>query len=542
MNENNNILQQMRTTFEELEKRIKAMERSIGINAQVTALVSYMQEVKSYLEQFEEEYSLHLTEFSEHTTDYNTFKQSTQNSINANNTTDNNQSLLINNLSTSVTQLQTSILSLNQKVTSLEQSQGGEVENTDYEKLYLNLYTSKEKIYLPRISIFGDISHMVDVKISINLTRTSETNSTALTYSAYINGTKQGDYDISCEAGKTVTVEFAHKFTNNNLLNYFDFVINNSSNSNVNYVEVIAKGKNVKIYSIMAKKMSICCFSDKYYITNQEELGKLKFCEIEKSQLDNFQEYLTEIDKLSLNSYPTKVEIIPITKKNSQTGLLEKNTSFSSNGLAGFVNSSPNVSGFYMCDYNSNTFSKKIGYAYTVGMFDCAPYTDKLEGATVCIPLIDEKSCIIFEQKSTDTANQLKLNDTKVQNVISASLVKDNSLGYSSTTGGLKGIITIDNTAMVSYYPSRNSTYKVDIAKGKNATAYLQPNGNINVYISTNKVVKKYVLCLDPITNQYQLQGETNEFVGITSYEELYDNKALVYTYDNYEIIENQEF
>lgn len=542
MNENNNILQQMRTTFEELEKRIKSLERATTANAQVVALNSCITEIKTLLEDFEQKYEAHISEYNSHIQEFDTFKTQIENGLESNINVDNNQSLLINNTLTSLNQLRTTISSLNQKVTSLEQSQGGEVESTDYEKLYLNLCTLKDKMYLPRISIFGDISHMIDVQISINLTRSSQTNSTALTYSAYINGTKHGDYNISCELGATTTVEFTHKFTNNNTLNYFDFVINNANKSQINFVEVVVKGKNVKIYSIMSKKMSICCFSNKYYIVSQDELGKVKFCEIEKSQLDNYQEYLTEIDKFNINSYPTKFDIIPITKKTSQ-GTLENDLSISTNGLIAVGNTSDPISGFYLYTYSGDQFSKKTGYTILSNNFDSVPYTENLEGMSSVIPLTENNGVIIFELKQTGNISYtLKLNNEKVDKSLSATFVRDNSLGYASTCGGVKGILVTDENTMITYYPCREATYKVDIAKGKNTTAYIQPNGNINVYISTNKVVKKYVLCLDPTTNKYQLQGETKEFVGITSYEELYDNKALVYTYDDYKIIDNQEF
>ena len=65
---------------------------------------------------------------------------------------------------------------------------------------------------------------------------------------------------------------------------------------------------------------------------------------------------------------------------------------------------------------------------------------------------------------------------------------------------------------------------------------------NINVYINRFCNVYKYVLQKNTTTNQYELQGLAKVFQGITGYEELYDNKAVVYMFDEHKIVTNQEF
>ena len=87
------------------------------------------------------------------------------------------------------------------------------------------------------------------------------------------------------------------------------------------------------------------------------------------------------------------------------------------------------------------------------------------------------------------------------------------------------------------FFPSIISTYMVEIADGKNVTAYYQTNGNINVYINRGMNVYKYVLELNSETNQYELSSLVTTIEGITRYEELYDGKYLVYRNTQWEIV-----
>ena len=88
------------------------------------------------------------------------------------------------------------------------------------------------------------------------------------------------------------------------------------------------------------------------------------------------------------------------------------------------------------------------------------------------------------------------------------------------------------------FYPQYNSSYKVDIAKGFDATAYYQRSDNtINVYINRDNNVYKYVLQKNSQTNQYEVGSQVTTFENISRYEELYDGKYIVYRGTDYEII-----
>lgn len=100
---------------------------------------------------------------------------------------------------------------------------------------------------------------------------------------------------------------------------------------------------------------------------------------------------------------------------------------------------------------------------------------------------------------------------TSIQNQISGSWlfathICDNNRYYGQETKTLSQITFIakhENGYM--YYIHSKSNYILKIAKGEFATAYYQPNGNINVYINKeDNTTEKYVLSLNETTGQFE--------------------------------------
>ena len=548
MNENNNILQQMRTTFEELEKRIKAMERSIGINAQVTALVSYMQEVKSYLEQFEEEYSSHLTEFSEHTTDYNTFKQSTQNSINANNTTDNNQSLLINNLSTQMEQLSSQIITLDTKIQELEQSalEGG--ETSDCVKLLFNLTAKNSIEYGPRIYIIDVNKGLNKLNITVYGTFTSDTTiTTPLVVDLYFGTTILKSKTLEIKHGENFECAFSHNFVSTNTSDYVYLVFNNATGTIFDYVEAFISGPGVSLLSYSDHNTNFYCFDNKYYVVDNSEKDNTKFAIIDKTNLNNLETSYTTVAK-NTSDDETRIysKCLPQTKLNTDDNTLEIDTSLSSNGifLQGYlINNNTHT---YMFGYSqsSQTLSRKWGRSDICGSGDALPYLTDSAGLTVSDIILkyNEAGCYCTSGSQILSSQDIKFNGTKIKSSFAISLVRNNKIRVGDNVPTFAGFLITDIYGNITYYPTFNSTYKLSIAKGKNVSAYMQSNGNINVYVNRYCNVYKYVLQKNTSTGQYELSGLANTFQGITGYEEIYDNKAIGYVYNEHKILTNQEF
>ena len=128
----------------------------------------------------------------------------------------------------------------------------------------------------------------------------------------------------------------------------------------------------------------------------------------------------------------------------------------------------------------------------------------------------------------------------KIQEIINTGnySVKATSVGNSDYASNSKcSKLTVNRGNPIISLEPKETNYN-----GKNVSAYMQSNGNINVYVNRYCNVYKYVLQKNTSTGQYELSGLANTFQGITGYEEIYDNKAIGYVYNEHKILTNQEF
>lgn len=544
---NESTLQQIRTSFEELEKRIKAMERSVGVNSQITALVSYMQEVKSLIEQFEDNYNEHLTDYQTHTQDYNSFKESIQTSLNSNNSTDNNQSLLINNLSTQLTQLSTTINTLKTKVEELEETSGEGNQTSDYAKILFNLTATHTTEKSPRCYILNANKGLTKINVYFYGTFPSTTEKTSITVDLFLNGTKIRTKELTIELGKDFNCSFAYNFLSANTSDFIHLEFSNVDGTAFNYMEVYLSGTDASLLTYPDRNVNFLCFNNQYYVADNSVKDKIKYAVIDKTNLANLETNYTIQDKTLEMSYEIRLIncCAPITKLN-ETNTLEIDTTNADRGINLLsMHLTQDSSNFvYQYDISQKKLVQKLGLPDPCGVGDLLPNADNSAG--LCLANASFKynnvTNITFLKNSIVENIELKFNNVKLKNCFANKLVRNNRVRVGDSVCSLSGNIVTDVNGNVTYYPGKNSTYKIDIAKGRNASAYLQSNGNINVYINRFCNVYKYVLQKNTTTNQYELQGLAKVFQGITGYEELYDNKAVVYMFDEHKILTNQEF
>lgn len=544
---NETTLQQIRTSFEELEKRIKAMERSVGVNSQISALVSYMQEVKDLIQQFEDNYNEHITDYQTHTQDYNSFKESIQTSLDSNNTTDNNQSLLINNLSTQLTQLSTTINTLKTKVEELEENTGEGNQTSDYAKILFNLTATHTTEKSPRFYILNANKGLTKFNVIFYGTYTTNTEKTSITVDLYLNTTKIKTKELTIEHGKDFEFSFTYNFLSANTSDYIQLELSNVYGTAFNYMEVYLSGTDASLLSYPDRNVNFFCFNNQYYVTDNSVKDKIKYAVIDKTNLANLDNNYTTTDKTLEMSYEIRLIncCVPCTKLD-ETNTLEVDTTYADRGLHFLSTRLTQDSANYVYQYNisQKKLIPKFGQTDPCGVGDMLPYANNSAGLCVSNASIKNSNASYFTVLNNNLIGTffLKLNNVKLKDCFANRQVRNNRIRVGDSVCSLSGNIITDLNGNVAYYPSENSTYKVDIAKGRNASAYLQSNGNINVYINRFCNVYKYVLQKNATTNQYELQGLAKVFQGITGYEELYDNKAVVYMFDEHKIVTNQEF
>lgn len=119
--------------------------------------------------------------------------------------------------------------------------------------------------------------------------------------------------------------------------------------------------------------------------------------------------------------------------------------------------------------------------------------------------------------------------------------IMNNNLGGETITfDTYLGCIGTRSDGMNIYYPARDSTYCVEIGKGRNCSAYYQPDGNINVYLNRFNNIEKYVLQKNA-EDKYEI-GARKTIAGYTRYIEGLSGEAIAKQNGKYIVLQNQVF
>ena len=536
MNENNNILQQMRTTFEELEKRIKAIERQTGITNQLTVVKGCFEETKQLLEDFESDYNSHITEFSSHIQSSNEFKEQTEQNIQTLTTTQNNQALLINTLSPKVNTLETQMTNLKARVTTLEQGGGSSTGGTnvtsvaDAMEICVNHTTDNTTFTSPYYDILAEVGKKVVVQFQFTYDSTATTDSVIKSIDMYVNSKKVKSRVLKPSTVSNEPYTIWATFTPTRKFNAIHFA-GEIIGATIHNIHFNVQGVNVEIIN---KKFpfSITCFNQKYYVCKYNDYD-IEYGIFDKDSY-TLDSTLTKINKENITTPFINAELRIMSTKNQSKFILDSNFS---QGFALFCSVLSSSRNHYVIRQDSSNTDKYITVNnYGGNSYFCDMTNEIISncGGTSIISFSETSGLKLYDT-SNYTFKNITLNGNNVIGYY-GNFVKDNNLSPNSTIK-FPGMLVMDEDGNVNYFETLNNTYCVNIGSGKNFVGFLQTDGSINVYLNKGANVCKYTLTKNSTTNQYELGTDCTVYTNAQRVEELYDNKLLVFYDNDYEII-----
>lgn len=480
-------------------------------------------------------------------------------SSNSNNTTieeleNNNQTLTnkVNQLETDNTSNKTSIQNINSTIASLNNTKNNllyrvedlEMRNTDLDIRVKNIEQgddlqsdivnfcdtivrypvckSSNSFMSPKIYFYCETSQTVEVEYTVkgNISQSSSGSSVEL----YCNN----DYEIVKFLSIDENFDFSFKtsFIATENINNVRFNAFFADEFQITEYQVKIFAKNVSILN-KDQILKIDCFNDYYYITLYDEINGFQYGVQHKNSLN--LDNLNYINIFNFYDYINYLHLVPtiendhiLTLKNNMQvpyrlialkGTEDENCIiYDFNGtqlypLNEFINIFPTC---------IDTMPLGMGYGSDVVIF-----TD----VTGSVNAMGDGVYEYFIYQGQPLTEQW----------YSICSVKNNNANTGDFHNRMLGFVAWRKDNMNVFFPSNDSSYCVEIAKGRNTTAYYQEDQSIHIYINRNCCVYRYTLNL--IDQEYKLSDEVKEYKGITKYCELYDNYALIFKNDQYKII-----
>lgn len=538
-------LTKLRTSFDEIEKRIKAIERQVTSSTQLAATKACLEEIKTLLEDYQSAYSIHLQNYNNHTSEFNNHKQESNQNIADLQSASSIYGASINTLTTKANTIQSSLERLSARVLALEQNSGDggstSGENTagatNWEDIvYYNYFQEinsasqyPTEFYFPPLTFDCDPGY-VDVEMTFNVESEQTINNTS--FMIGVNKTNYPHQSIEPFVGKK-TLVFKKQFLTNKSFNELSFCFKVPSTKLVlNDFSIKIHAKNVKIFKRF-QPVEIYCFNNNYYITDMSSPNSFYYGIVSKENFSYNKSNLTEISYADISEYRHwSTRLVPAIEYGDTIQLRTDNegtffvtyklgnvltyfTAFQKlNGSTSYTQYSSSVEITYSDDFYPFGFN-----ATGVGIHNYFAYHNRVR-----------------TMSTKNAYKNLTLNNVMLTNYYYIYVVRDNNLKIGDPQATYRGAVlcrTLDN--MFIYFPDNESEYCVEIAKGKNATAYYQPDGTIFVYINQGHKVFKYKLQKND-EGIYECIGAIDSFDNIIKYEELYDGYALVQTIDSWEI------
>lgn len=451
----------------------------------------------------------------------------------------------ISTLSSSIDDLEDADIALSARVTTLENassgSGSGQTTNTikfTKDQIFARVFQGDTTIYrTPRCQFICDTSGTVTISYQI----VGELLDTTTWYRMriYLNGEVIKERNIDGNTGAFILSDSC-TFIPQEEYNIF-YVQLNIGNVSIREYSVSIEGYNVEFLQ-QDLPLKINCFNDSYYIIKLDDYRRRIYYGVQsKAELNVSNSYLSYIEGTNT---PTEgisyFYLFPTTKIENGVVVFDSQYSNPYKFIAAFDKTSK----MGTCVINNSAIVSEQPY-------DLYPlYFEPIYGGvgatststTVsqdAVFLIDDDGNVCLAGTGSGLNDAISYNGEKLTytNYRNGAVVRDinNKIGSPSY---FRGLITWNkDTKKNVFFPSTTSTYMVEIADGKNVTAYYQTNGNINVYINRGMNVYKYVLELNSETNQYELSSLVTTIEGITRYEELYDGKYLVYRNTQWEIV-----
>ena len=451
----------------------------------------------------------------------------------------------ITTINSSIEDLEDADIALSARVTTLENassdSGSGQTTNTikfTKDQIFAKVFQGDTTIYrTPRCQFICDTSGTVTISYQI----VGEFLDTTTWYRMriYLNGEVIKERNIDGNTGAFILSDSC-TFMPQEEYNIF-YVQLNIGNVSIREYSVSIEGYNVEFLQ-QDLPLKINCFNDSYYIIKLDDYRRRIYYGVQsKAELNVSNSYLSYIEGTNT---PTEgisyFYLFPTTK--IENGVVVFDSQYSNPYK--FIATLDKTSKMGTCVINNSAIVSEQPY-------DLYPlYFEPIYGGvgatststTVsqdAVFLIDDDGNVCLAGTGSGLNDAISYNGEKLTytNYRNGAVVRDinNKIGSPSYFRGL--IAWNKDTKKNVFFPSTTSTYMVEIADGKNVTAYYQTNGNINVYINRGMNVYKYVLELNSETSQYELSSLVTTIEGITRYEELYDGKYLVYRNTQWEIV-----
>ncbi|MBO5885061.1 MAG: hypothetical protein J6Q51_04620 [Clostridia bacterium] len=437
-------------------------------------------------------------------------------------------------LQSTTSTLSTNVKDLSSRVVDLENntSSGGGAScdlNFDFYNLQNNQFNFSGEYYSPYFYVTCNKNSVVDLEITL----TGEVLDLLGGTDLFVNLTVNDDEVYTQQVGLHKEGEFKFSFC-------FPIISNKTANkcrlsftrdmasTYINTLSIKALGKNVCLHCA-DKNFNIFCFNQQYYIVgrNQNRFIFYGTCNKDEFDINNIN-----LEQMPINSAVNNV-IMPMLFPSTSIVV-----TLTSNGNNQFMYICPEIQDtvFYgPANSTSGGYSTSLTQVSKSSMcIDVVPYGKSYGGVTQLFIDTDTAVHIIYSKlfgMKTDTP--VKLNGEAVTNCIYGTLVKNNNLNFGdSVPSQIAGLVLTTTDGINYFYPSEASTYNIELAKGKNATAYLQPDESINVYINQGTTVCKFVLCKNA-DGVYEINDtQTTTYYGYTRIEEAYNDMVFAYKYD----------
>lgn len=356
-------------------------------------------------------------------------------------------------------------------------------------------------------------------------------------------------------AGSTFDYTVTATFTPRNEFNRLDLYANLYSKVYLTSIRVKIMGANIYMVN-RPMPMNIECFDGKCYSIGPSASANSSIV-YDQSTFSNFLSKLDNTNKLSeasmssiahsnigiaigrnLQLYPAITRITPVTNIPQPTtyNTTPENSAFILSNWGEYK------MGHRISKTSSGSLVKSSNYQNTpesslhilpggVGFGgDCFLTTDPLTTGTVKILGTGAN------ENTTSYIGPITYNGSAITKCWYSNVVKDNNLVIGDTPA-FRGFVAWDYESKTNYfYPALTSTYRVSLGAGRNATAYYQSNGDINIYLNREDKIYKFVLTLD---NGTYIASNTWGVIVATGckYTELFNNYALVCNDNTYQIV-----
>ena len=508
-------LTQIQTHIEEIEKRIKTLSLAVTANAQISAIKTILEELKQLLVS----YQTKLDEFVNMQQDNNT-EVKTQ----------------INELENTLTSLQSQITALNIRVEEIEKNgvggSGSGTETTNwYSEYTCPIYSAMQSVYeSPSIFIYCEPTDKIKIKATFSGVSTIATSGW---HSFVVNDVESKMTNFSFST--TISNTFEYEFFPTQKVNKIKFKAYYGTKSTIYNIQISAYGRNVCIMN-RDQDLQYFMFNDTYYLTRYNS-GGVELLEQSADNLDLGQTGTT-FSKPSSVIYRYNEIIVPKViqgETENQVALGEgynvyltsKNKGIQS-GTVDFENLTLNItSSMSPYIYQRHTFNNFRGEAYQP---DNCCITQNFE-----VYLMSNHS----NKDGTLDVPQGKVpflfGGNTISNAYDAVPVVDNGRKNGSGKALSHGIVVMDNQMNQTFYPFHKCDYCFELGIGRNATAFVDKSGAINIYINRFNEIHRFSFGVEMGTNKWILM-ERVKYPGITRYIRGYNGNIIVKRNGVYEI------